>query len=194
MSEDPYRYPDTDVLRNKLGIQDVAELRGVEAKVTRLRMAALRHAPVPGVFDLAHLRHIHKWLFSDIYDWAGQLRTVAIRKDGYLFANPQFIEEQAGELFTRLANENQLQGLALDDFVDRAAWYLGEVNAIHPFREGNGRAQREFLRQLAAESGWEIDWAEVDPDENIRASVHAMNKDHSMLAQLIRRHVRLLEP
>jgi len=107
---------------------------------------------------------IHRQAFGDIYDWAGQVRTVSIAK-GSMFCRPQFIEPATAEICQQLRDENFLRGLARVHFVDRVhflAWvyflarvtrYLGEVNAVHPFREGNGRTQRAFFGQLAAAAG-----------------------------------------
>jgi cell filamentation protein len=98
-----------------------------------------RDSPVPPSYDLSHLCAIHHRVFGDIYDWAGQLRTVAIAK-GSWFCLPQYIESSAAEVFRALHGENLLRGLPRNAFVERLTYYLGEVNAVHPFREGNGRA------------------------------------------------------
>lgn len=187
---DPYCYPGTTVLRNKFGITDPDELRRLEEKLTRLKTVDLRRHPVAGAFDLSHLQGIHRRLFEDLYDWAGEIRTVNIHKGGFRFAHPEHIEAQAAELFGQLAQDGYLQDTEQDRFIDRAAFYLGEINALHPFREGNGRTQREFLRQLAAEAGWEIDWDAIDPEENNEASAHAMTEDHELLAQLIAANIQ----
>jgi cell filamentation protein len=106
---------------------------------------------------------------GDIYDWAGQLRTVAIAK-GTWFCLPQYIESAAVEVFQALHGESLLCGLPQDVFTERLTYYLGEVNAIHPFREGNGRAQRAFVEQLAGDAGFILDWQHLDADRNIVAS------------------------
>lgn len=90
-------------------------------------------------FDSAHLRDIHRFLFSDIYEWAGEYRSVNISK-GSTFCMYPFTAEQLDELFAKLHRERLLGGLNKDELIVRLAYYLGELNAIHPFREGNGRA------------------------------------------------------
>jgi fido (protein-threonine AMPylation protein) len=102
-----------------------------------------------------------------VYAWAGQLRTIDISKGGNRFAHHGFIAGAAASIFAGLAVEKYLAGLAPDAFSDRAAHYLGELNALHPFREGNGRAQREFISHLAQANGYYIAW------ENPESGGHA---------------------
>jgi cell filamentation protein len=186
----PYVYPGTDVLCNKLAIRDAATLEQVEGELARLAAYELAANPIPGDYDLAHLRRMHAQLFGDVYDWAGELRTVSIAK-GDLFALPQHIESYAGDLLGQLAREQHLAGLPRETFVARLAHYLGEVNAIHPFREGNGRAQRAFFSQLVGQSGYRLMWDRITPDENLAASIRAMRGDEGLLRELLD---RALEP
>jgi hypothetical protein len=117
-----------------------------EAEATTRRIVELIARPVNGPFDVAHLKAVHRHVFQDVYSWAGQFRTINISKAGHLFGAAAFLERSLASLFQRLARENHLKGAASDAFVKRA-FYLGEINAAHPFREGNGRAQREFGRR-----------------------------------------------
>ena len=144
MPEDPYADPATGVLHNKLGLSTAEELEAAEREITHAALIFLKESPVQPSYDLAHLRAIHLRIFGDIYDWAGQLRTVAIAK-GSWFCLPQYIESSAAETFRALHGESLLRGLPRGVFTERLTYYLGEVNAIHPFREGNGRAQRAFF-------------------------------------------------
>lgn len=109
-----------------------------------------------GRFDQKHLQAIHHFIFQDVYDWAGKLRTVDIAKGGHLFALPQFIQASLTAFFTNLKSEAHLRHLAQNLFIGRSAHYFGELTAIHPFREGNGRSQREFFRELALHAGYVI--------------------------------------
>jgi len=122
------------------------------------------------VFDTVHLRAIHSYIFQDVFAWAGQFRTVNISKGGHSFARAEFIEPALNDLFRKLAAEGQLVGLERKALIARAAFFLGEINAVHPFREGNGRTQREFLRQLVTTAGFTIDWRGVTREEMITAS------------------------
>ena len=189
MPDDPYADPATGVLRNKLGLRRSAELEAAEREITHAALIFLRESPVPASYDLRHLCAIRHRIFGDIYDWAGQLRTVAIAK-GSWFCLPQYIESSAAEIFRALHEEGLLRGLPRDAFAERLTYYLGEVNAVHPFREGNGRAQRAFFEQLASDAGFILDWQRLDADRNVGASAAIMGGDpapmRKMLDELIR--------
>lgn len=190
MPDDPYADPATGVLRNnKLDLSTPAALEAAERDITHATLILLRDSPVLASYDLRHLCTIHQRIFGDIYDWAGQLRTVAIAK-GSWFCLPQYIESAAAEIFRALHGEGLLRGLPRDAFLDRLAYYLGEVNAVHPFREGNGRAQRAFFEQLASDAGFILDWQHLDSERNLAASVAIMGGDpapmRKMLDELIR--------
>jgi cell filamentation protein len=188
MPEDPYADPVSGVLRNKLGLSTAAELQAAEREITHAALILLREAPVQLAYNLAHLCEVHRGIFGDIYDWAGQVRTVAIAK-GSMFCLPQYIEPSAAEIFRQLHNENCLRDLDRDTYIDRLTYYLGEVNAVHPFREGNGRAQRAFFEQLADDAGFTLTWQHLDADRNIAASAAIMRGDaapmRKMLAELV---------
>lgn len=184
MSSDPYVYPETDVLRNSLDIRDAGELAAVEASLTYLRSLQLPSRPIPGDYDLLHLQAFHRYLFGDLYEWAGKLRTVVLAKTD-LFCLPEHIASYGGEIFDSLARERQLSDLDQETFVKQLAHYLGDVNALHPFRDGNGRTQRAFFAQLATEAGYRLDWSLADPQRNTDASVAAMQGDEVPLRDLI---------
>jgi cell filamentation protein len=108
-------------------------------------------------------------------------------KGGHLFARAAFLESALGQTFRKLAEENFLARLALDTFADRAGYYLGELNAAHPFREGNGRTQREFIRQLGLKAGHRIEWRATTPEKMIEASrLSHVTGDASLFAKIIR--------
>lgn len=167
---DPYLYPGTNVLRNVPGIQDAALLDRFEATATAFRLFQLTERPVAGKFDRVHLYRIHFHIFQDVYPWAGEVRTVEISKADSLFALTPHIVSSLDHSLGNLANERHLRGLAPEHFCRRAAFYLGELNAIHPFREGNGRAQREFLRHLAVHNQFDLDWTPISRERMIEAS------------------------
>lgn len=187
---DPYLDKDTGILRNLLGIKDQALLDQAESSLSFLRSSELREQPVQGNFDLKHLQAIHQRLFGDVYVWAGQLRHVEIQKGKTDFARQMVIESAAGQLFGQLAKEQHLRGLGADQFSQRAGHYLGEINVLHPFREGNGRAQREFIAQLAESDGHRIDWSGISQADMVSASIAAYNSDSADLARLIRSALR----
>jgi cell filamentation protein len=185
-SGDPYLDRDTGVLRNLLGIKDQAGLDKAESSLSFLRTNELREQAVKGKFDLAHLQEIHRRLFGDVYDWAGQIRQVEIQKGSTAFARQMAIESAARQLFGLLAKERYLQGLDAELFSQRAGHYLGEINVLHPFREGNGRTQREFIGQLAQAAGHRVDWSGISQEYMTQASIDAYNGNSSGLAGLIR--------
>jgi cell filamentation protein len=187
--EDPYIEPVTGVLRNKLGLTTTGELETAEREITHAALIFLRESPVPPTYDLRHLCAIHRRIFADLYDWAGQLRTVAIAK-GAWFCLPPFIESAAAEAFRSLHDESLLRGLPRDTFTDRLTYYLGEVNAIHPFREGNGRTQRAFFEQLASDAGFILDWQHLDADRNIAASAAIMHGDPTLMRKMLDELIR----
>ena len=170
MSDRIYCYPDSDVLMNKLNIHDAEKLQEAERKLTMLRLIDLLDRPVVGKFDFKHLQTIHKYIFQDIYPWAGKVRSVDIAKSN-MFCKVQFIETQADEIFGKLKNDCYLEGLTKEKFAKKAAYYFSEINALHPFREGNGRTQREFIRQLAYQSGYILHFSAISEQEMVQASI-----------------------
>jgi cell filamentation protein len=182
--DDPYADPLAGVLRNKLGLSTAAELEAAEREITHAALIWLRETPVRPAYDLPHLCEVHRRIFGDIYDWAGQVRTVAIAK-GSMFCLPQFIEPSAAEIFRQLRHENFLRGLERDAFIDRLTYYLGEVNAIHPFREGNGRTQRAFFEQLADDAGFTLDWQHLDAARNQAASAAIMRGEAAPMRKML---------
>jgi cell filamentation protein len=142
--EDPYCYPGTTVLKNKLKTQD--DLNSFEAEITAQRA----EEPLPaGKLTYPHYRAIHKHLFQDVYAWARKIRTVRISKGGSMFCYPESIDREMSKLFSTLDGQKHLKGTTRDDFAEKAAHFIADLNAIHPFREGNGRTQLTFLTLLA---------------------------------------------
>lgn len=184
MADDPYTDPVTGVLLNKLGLETAAELEAAEREITHAALILLGESPVHLGYDLTHLCAIHQRIFGDIYDWAGQIRTVGIAK-GTLFCLPQYIETSAAEIFRALSSENFLRDLDREAFVARLAYYMGEVNAVHPFREGNGRTQRAFFEQLAREAGCTLAWQHLDAARNIEASAAIMRGDAEPMRKML---------
>jgi len=157
---DPYVYPGTDVLRNKENIRDADELSAFERVATANRMETLPDN-VPITAD--GYRGIHRYIFQDVYDWAGNDRIVDIAKGDELFCLAAYIDQELERRFEAIRTENALRGLTAEEFAARAANHISELNAIHPFREGNGRTQRAFLVVLGQQAGHEIDIARIDP-------------------------------
>jgi cell filamentation protein len=159
-------------------------LATVEAGLTFAALADLGTRVLPGSYDLAHLRAFHREIFGDVYPWAGEIRVVGIARTDP-FCHPHHIETYAAETCNGLAKEKYLRGLSRHEFLHRLTHYLAEVNAIHPFREGNGRTQRAFFRQLGREAGWSIDWSNLDPTENVEAAQASLRGDNGPLLRLL---------
>lgn len=120
MSDKVYCYPGTDVLKNRMGIRDMERLMRLEKRLTMLRIFELVDKPIQGKFDLKHLQSIHKYIFQDVYKWAGEIRRVDIAK-GNMFCNVKFIENQAEEIFGKLKEEEYLYGLSKKEISVRLA-------------------------------------------------------------------------
>src|SRR5271168_1914075 len=164
---DAYFWPDSDVLKNKAGLTEAKALREFEYGVSRQRTQELRASPVAGRFDAPHFRAIHRHLLQDVYEWAGEYRTVEFSKGSSAFAplkTPAHTLETWGEkILGDIAAENYLKGLKKTAFVERLTHRYGELNFWHPMREGNGRATKEFLFQLAKQAGFELEFQRVGP-------------------------------
>lgn len=182
---DPYVYPDTTVLRNLLELTDADALAEREAQASTLRLAQLAAVRLEGSYDLAHLQAVHRFIFQDIYAWAGQLRRVPLAKPGSMFALPEHVESYATTVLCDLAKEQHLGGLSRDAFVERLTHYYAEINAVHPFREGKGRAQRAFLRQLALDAGHTVSWEGLNANQLVHASRQSFRGDNRTLRDLI---------
>lgn len=179
-----YTYPGTDVLINHFDIRDRDVLQLYEQKISKIKLAELAMNPIKGNFDLNHLQSIHKYIFQDIYPFAGQIREEDIAKDQFSFAKALYIEDSAKHLFHQLAKEQYFKGLGSREFAEKAADLMAEINVLHPFREGNGRTQREFIRELALQAGHSLSWSRVDQKELLQASIRSItNPTH--LAKLI---------
>jgi cell filamentation protein len=164
-ADDVYCIPGTAVLKNKAGITDQDQLDEYEGDFTAIRLLELTQNPVEGSFDLAHLCKIHQYLFQDVYEWAGEVRTVDIIRGDSRFCNVRHIQSYSNTVFSALAAEKYLVSLEPKVFAHRLAHYLSEINAIHPFREGNGRVQRLFISQLAEQAGYSLDYSALDQVE-----------------------------
>jgi cell filamentation protein len=188
-----YCYPDSFVLRNKLDIQDGAVLHAYEREITSTRIQQAMEYPIKGKFDLKHLCAIHGFMFDDIYDWAGELRTVNIAK-GNQFCNYVHLDTYAGGIFTKLKEEKRLRNTPPVVIPGRLAYYFSEINVLHPFREGNGRTQRVFIEYLAQCAGWHIDFSDVSDAEMIEASALAFALEYDTMTEMFRRIITPISP
>ncbi|WEK54564.1 MAG: Fic family protein [Candidatus Cohnella colombiensis] len=172
-SNSKYCYPDSDVLINVAGFREQKQLDAFERIITVDRLRLLGLKPLKGNYNRNHLCHIHRFIFNDVYPFAGRLRDEDIAKDSFRFANVRFLVSQTDQLLDELRTEDLLKNLSFELYIERLAYYLTELNVLHPFREGNGRTHREFIRCIALESGYFIDWARVDAPTMLKAMIES---------------------
>lgn len=168
-------YKGTSCLINKFDIRDEKQLEIAEAHITIAKISILQQSPIEGNFDFEHYKLIHKFIFEDLYDWAGIPRTVDISKKGTLFVKADDIEKTAIACFEHLKKENYFKNLDIDDFIEKLTDFYCVTNSLHPFREGNGRTQRVFLSQLSCNAGYEMDFTKIDTDELMIVTIQAAN-------------------
>lgn len=179
---DPYCYRGTDVLKNKAGLRTEPALEEFETAMTFARS----EEPLPaGRLSITHYKNIHHHLFQDVYSWAGRYRTVRISKGQSVFCYPENIAAEMTQLFVQLKDDSHFRELADRDFANAAAHFLSELNAIHPFREGNGRTQLTFLAVLADNAAHPIDLDKLDTDEMLAAMIDSFNGDERPLTRTV---------
>jgi cell filamentation protein len=156
-------YPGSDVLRNKHGITDQAELDRIEARAVSLREPT---RPSFKKFTLAEMQAVHKHLLSGVYDWAGQLRTYTTGRSAASFARPEHIESYfESAVLKPLQREGYLKGSSPEQFAERGSYFASEINAVHPFIDGNGRTTRLFLKDLALQAGHQLDIVRMEANK-----------------------------
>ena len=185
---DPHSERGYSCPRNRFGITDYQHLQPIETVFALKRARQLEDFGVTGHFDSAHLRAIHNHLFQDVFPWAGDFRVVNISKGNSMFGPALHIAAALADTLVKLKAESFLIDLTPPAFTSRAAFFLGEINAIHPFREGNGRTQREFVRQLALHAGHPLSWAGFTQAEMVEASILSHTRgDNTQLTALLHR-------
>lgn len=179
VNDDPFSYKNTSILKNRLGIRTQDELDDFEAEATAQRFSE----PLPvGRCSVSHYCAIHRHIFGDVYRWAGRYRTVRIAKGGSMFAYPDYIAGSMRDLFRRLQDANRLQGLSAETYAPRAAGFLANLNAIHPFRDGNGRTQLAFMAILSEEAGHPLNLERLEPEPFLQAMIASFRGDEAPLA------------
>ena len=180
-----YCYPDSSVLKNKLDIRDPVLLRKVEADLSTARQAEIFRTPVVGRFTATHLCNIHRKLLGDVYSFAGHFRREDIAKGPTRFVTYSQIKEKLQRLLGQLQQEKWLENVPFEAFAARSAYYMAELNYIHPFREGNGRAIREFMRLLFLHNGYVVQWDAVDVEALLSAMIDSVY-DTAHLEQILK--------
>lgn len=186
-----YCYKGTDVLINKLNITNGQDLFDAERELVMLRLYELNDAQLKGDFDLKYLKSIHKYLFQDVYRWAGDLRKCNIAKQD-LFCLMEHIETFENDIFNNLKKQKYLINYDNDTKLNKLVELFADINALHPFREGNGRTQRVFIEFLARINGLNLDLSLVSKDDMIVASHESVNNDYSKLKKIFKNNSYLL--
>ena len=179
---DPLCYPGTTVLRNLLDLRDQAALAEAEVALFLLRA----DEPFPsGNLDPTHYCALHHHLFQDVYAWAGQLRAIRIGKGGNWFAYPEYIAASLNKAFDDYGDPDTVAALPVEEFAARTAHLLAEINAVHPFREGNGRTQLAFLTLLVVNAGYTVDDEVLEPARVIGAMIESFVGSEAPLTGLV---------
>ncbi len=180
-----YCYPDSNVLKNKLNIRDNKLLKTAEEEITLIKQMELLKNPIKGNFSRAHLMNIHKFIFEDIYPFAGKIRREQISKADTMFYPPNLIDRELDKVFAKIKEKNMLRETDEEKVFDNLAYVMAELNIIHPFREGNGRSIREFIRLMAKRMGCDLNWGNVDKEELLEASILSVD-DYRVLIRILK--------
>jgi len=183
--DDPYCFPDSNVLRNVLNIENDTELEEAEELLTELAASQIEFKPPP--YDLEYLKGIHQQLFVDLYEWAGELRTIDISKGATCFCSCNRIAPEADKKFRELKNADYYDNHDRSNLVTAVAEFYVELNMVHPFREGNGRAQRILFEHIIISCGFEFDLEGITQPEWVHANVAGVNCDYAPMAKLFAR-------
>ena len=180
-----YCYPDSNVLKNKLNIRDNKLLKTAEEEITLIKQMELLKNPIKGNFSKAHLMNIHKFIFEDIYSFAGKIRREQISKADTMFYPPNLIDRELDKVFAKIKEKNMLRETDEEKVFDNLAYVMGELNIIHPFREGNGRSIREFIRLMAKRMGYDLNWGNIDKEELLEASFLSVD-NYKVLVKILK--------
>lgn len=184
VASDNGKYENSIVLVNYFNIEVHSHLREVERVIVSLRLAEFLTKPLSHKFDFDYLKEIHTQLFSDIFPFAGEVRTCESSKRT-AFCKPQFIDSMQKHIFSKLQADRYLVDKDFESFVNEVAYFFGELEALHPFLDGNGRALRVFFYLLALNAGFEVKWYEVDPDRLLEADICAIECEYQNLIDVL---------
>ena len=180
-----YCYRESDVLKNKLNIRDKEELRKAEEDFVAVKQLSLLQQPIHGHFTKSHLMRIHRFLFEDIYPFAGRIRLEQISKGDTLFFPPNLIDRELNRVFHAIHDGQFLYESEKTIQIQNLSFVLSELNIIHPFREGNGRCIREFVRCMALEYGLFINWGNASRGELLDAAIASVTDNMGFCKVLI---------
>lgn len=186
-----YTYKGTDILKNKLGIKDEKLLEEYETRIVAFRIATINSTKLPKGYTPERLKFIHKYLFGEVFEFAGQYREENITKDNFRFSEYEYIEDNIKRIFSSI-NIDEMKKMPFNEFVKKISYIMTELNVLHPFREGNGRTIRELVREICFDCGYAIDWYEVNHDDILRVAKLAVF-DETEQIKLLKRSIKKLE-
>jgi len=180
-----YCYSGTDIYKNKFKIMNSIRLSEVESDFASNRLIEMTIKPIRGKFGTAHFLRIHKYIFQDVYYFAGKIREEDIFKGDTFFCKCEYIKSSLDRVLLKLKSEEYLKNCNDTNIASRLAFYMSELNMIHPFREGNGRTIREFIRILAYKNNYIINWHNVDSAMLLKATILAADFQYNLLEECI---------
>lgn len=186
-----YTYKNSNVLKNKLNIKSEEKLKQYETKMVAFKLIAISKLNFSKTYDENHLKFIHQYLFFEIYDFAGQYRLENITKENFLFSDFHYIEDNIKEVLKKV-DINMLKSYDFDTLIKKISEIMTDLNVLHPFREGNGRATREFIRELLEDLGYEINWYLIDYNDILNASIKAVIDDSQQI-ELLKKSIKMKE-
>ncbi len=179
-----YCYSGSDVLRNRLNIRDKAELKQAEEEFTAVKQLVLLQKPIKGRFTKTHLMRIHRFLFEDVYSFAGHIRREQIGKGNTMFYPPDMIDGQLNRVFAEIRVKKMLLEQNAEKQIQNLSYVMAELNIIHPFREGNGRSIRELIRCMGLKYGLHLNWGNTDHDTLIDTAIASVDDDMAFCSVL----------
>lgn len=171
-----YTYEGTDVIKNKLDIRDAELLKEYETGIVGLKLTSLIKNKKVYPFTEEGFKQIHKYLFDEIYEFAGEYRLENILKENFRFSEYQYIEENMPQIIKKIDIE-KMKEMNFDTLCKTLSEIMTDLNVLHPFREGNGRTIREFTREMAFVCGYEVNFSNVDYDLILDVSRKAVVDD-----------------
>lgn len=188
--QDPYLDPKTKILKNIPNLQTEEELEKFEEVIFQVNsLAANEHLKSCATITLKEWRRVHQICFSDIFEWAEELRTIRIAKGSTVFAYPENIEAEASKIFDEINSLLCSSALTLE----KTAELFAEANVLHPFREGNGRTQRIVFSEILRRIGYSVDYSLTDQKAMIEAMIHGYNANYESVRKLFKNITRKAE-
>ena len=170
----------TNILINKFNLKDQKKLNSIEREIVTLKLGDYYEYMTIDVRNPNLLLDLHKFVFEDIYDFAGKFRQENIAKENFRFAEFKYVQDSYYDLMNEFKKDNYLVGLDKEKLSKKLAYYMAELNVLHPFRDGNGRIIREYIKLVAKNDAYELTWSKKDPKDIFEASVKSVHDDKDL--------------